>query len=115
MALKEKETIVLSTVASRVQQVVLARVDRNTVDRIMAVETVIVTDAPSTDLDQKVAAVVPKVAHKVDVHRVDLATADLAAIRAIARDCRVAKVGLKETVDRAARKARVAPSVVKRP
>jgi 3-hydroxyacyl-CoA dehydrogenase len=79
---------VLNMAASRVQRVVQARADRN------------------TDLDQEVAAVGLKVVHKVDLHRdlrrVDLVMSDL-----------VEKVGLKETVVRAARQAKVAPSVAK--
>ena len=122
MVLKEKHKGVRSMAASRVQRVVLAPVDQNnadrsTVDRIVTVETVIVKDAPNRDRDQKLAEIVPKVAHKVDVHqdirRVDLVMADLAANRAIVRDLLVEKVGLKEIVDRAARKAKVVRSVAK--
>ena len=122
VVLKEKHKGVRSMAASRVQRVVLAPVDQNnadrsTVDRIVTVETVIVKDAPNRDRDQKLAEIVPKVAHKVDVHqdirRVDLVMADLAANRAIVRDLLVEKVGLKEIVDRAARKAKVVRSVAK--
>ena len=122
MVLKEKDRGVQSTAASRVQLAVLGPVDqniadRNTVDRIVSVEKVTVADAPTMDLDQMLVAVVPKVDHRVDVHRdlqsEGLVMVDLAAKRAIVRELLVEKVDLKETVDRAARKAKVARSVAK--
>jgi len=101
VVLKEKDKGVLNMAASRVHRVVQARADR------------------STDLDQKLVAVGLKVVHKVDVHRdrhtADLVMADLVAKAAIVRDLLVEKVGLKATGVRAARKAKVAPSVAKLP
>lgn len=111
-----RDKVVPSTVASRVQQVVLTVADRNTVDGMMTE-----ADAPKVDLDQKAATVDRKADHRADVHKA-LRMADLAVIVAIVRDHLAVKAVQKEReekavltaiVDRLDQKAKAVQSDVK--